>query len=145
MNELRVKRAYRAARISDGRRILVDRVWPRGMTRDRLRIAEWPKEIAPSADLRKWFGHDPAKWDGFRRAYFRELETRQREVARILDLLDEGPVTLVYGAKNEAMNNAVALKEYLEDRIREREMAAAPGRYGYPDCFLCPRGTGAGK
>ena len=126
MNELRIKRAYRAARISDGARILVDRVWPRGMTRERLRIAEWLKEIAPTADLRRWFNHDPAKWDDFRAAYFRELEGKQQEVSQILDLLEDGPVTLIYGAKEKTLNNAAALKEFLEATLRECEMAAAP-------------------
>lgn len=121
MNELRIKRAYRAARISDGARILVDRVWPRGMTRERLRIAEWLKDIAPTDDLRRWFNHDPAKWDDFRAAYFRELEGKQQEVSQILDLLEDGPVTLIYGAKDETLNNAAALKEYLENTLRECE------------------------
>ena len=138
MNELRIKRAYRAARISDGARILVDRVWPRGMTRERLRIAEWLKDIAPTADLRRWFNHDPAKWDDFRAAYFRELEGKQQEVSQILDLLEDGPVTLIYGAKEKTLNNAAALKEFLEATLRDCEMAAAPEHYVYPDDF-CAR------
>ena len=121
MNELRIKRAYRAARVSDGARILVDRVWPRGMTSARLRIAEWLKEIAPTADLRRWFDHDPTKWDDFRAAYFRELDGKHQEVSRILELLEDGPVTLIYGAKDKILNNAAALKEYLEITLRERE------------------------
>ncbi|WP_343045204.1 DUF488 domain-containing protein [Oricola thermophila] len=133
---IRTKRAYRAARVSDGRRILVDRIWPRGMTQDRLRIAEWAKEIAPSDELRRWFGHDPAKWDRFRASYFRELDGMPDEISRILGLLDEGPITLVYGAKNEMHNNAVALAEYLEEKMREQETAA--GRSGHPSCFLRP-------
>lgn len=117
MTDIRVKRAYRAARISDGQRILVDRVWPRGMTRERLRIAEWAKDIAPSSDLRRWFGHDPAKWDGFRTAYFKELDSKKPETERILQNLQNGPVTLVYGAKDDELNNAAALKEYLERQL----------------------------
>lgn len=117
MTDIRVKRAYRAARISDGQRILVDRVWPRGMTRERLRIAEWVKDIAPSSNLRRWFGHDPGKWDGFRTAYFKELDGKKPEIKRILQNLRNGPVTLVYGAKDDELNNAVALKEYLERQL----------------------------
>ncbi|WP_193175307.1 DUF488 family protein, N3 subclade [Oricola nitratireducens] len=125
MTGIRVKRAYRAARISDGQRILVDRVWPRGMARERLRIAEWAKDIAPSSGLRRWFGHDPAKWDVFRTAYFRELDGKKPETTRILESLRNGPVTLVYGAKNDEMNNAVALKEYLERQLSACSASAA--------------------
>ncbi|WP_193178523.1 DUF488 domain-containing protein [Oricola nitratireducens] len=125
MTDIRVKRAYRAARISDGQRILVDRIWPRGMTRERLRIAEWAKDIAPSPNLRRWFGHDPGKWDGFRTAYFRELDGKKPETKRILESLRNGPVTLVYGAKNDEMNNAVALKEYLERQLSACSASAA--------------------
>ena len=119
MTDIRVKRAYRAARISDGRRILVDRVWPRGLTRERLRIAEWEKEIAPSSGLRRWFAHDPAKWDEFREAYFRELDGNRHAVTRILKSLENGPLTLVYGARDQTLNNAVALKDYLEKQLAE--------------------------
>ena len=125
MTDIRVKRAYRAARISDGQRILVDRVWPRGMTRERLRISEWAKDIAPSSDLRRWFRHDPGKWDGFRTAYFRELGGKREETTRILESLRNGPVTLVYGAKDDEMNNAVALKEYLERQLSACGASAA--------------------
>lgn len=144
MNGLRIKRAYRAARVSDGSRILVDRVWPRGMTHGRLRLAGWPKDIAPSADLRRWFDHDPAKWDDFRAAYFRELDNKHSEVTGILRLLEEGPVTLIYGAKDEALNNAAALKEYLEVKLSEHGHAASE-RSGHPECFLRPGANGGGK
>lgn len=145
MNQLRIKRAYRAARISDGARILVDRVWPRGMTRDRLRIVEWPKDIAPSAELRRWFDHDPAKWDDFRAAYCRELDSKRPAVSQVLRLLEDGPVTLVYGAKDETLNNAAALKEYLESEWSERGHAATPERCEHPEGFPPREASGAEK
>lgn len=114
MSELRIKRAYRAARQSDGRRILVDRLWPRGMAKDRLRIAEWVKELAPSDELRAWFRHEPGKWDEFRTRYERELDRMPGEVEELRKQLRNGRVTLVYAAKDEEHNNAVALKAYLE-------------------------------
>lgn len=117
MTDIRIKRAYRAARVSDGQRILVDRLWPRGMARHRLRIAAWEKDIAPSDELRRWFNHDPGKWEEFRNAYRAELEQNPDAVVRLCELARAGPVTLVYGAKDEAHNNAVVLKEYLERRL----------------------------
>jgi uncharacterized protein YeaO (DUF488 family) len=115
--DIRVKRAYRAARQSDGRRILVDGLWPRGVARDRLRIDRWARELAPSAGLRRWFGHDPARWGEFRRRYAAELDARPEPVAEICALAAEGPVTLVFGANDDAHNNALALKEYLDRRL----------------------------
>jgi uncharacterized protein YeaO (DUF488 family) len=109
---LRVKRAYRPAEPSDGQRILVDRLWPRGVARDALR-AEWMKELAPSAALRRWFGHDPAKWDEFRARYAGELDSRPDAVARLRARLADGPATLLFAAKDETYNNAVALRDYL--------------------------------
>ncbi len=120
LSDLRVKRAYRAARLSDGQRVLVDRIWPRGLTKDRLRLADWAKDLAPSDELRKWFGHDPAKWDEFRQRYARELDARPDEVKALRARLTDGPVTLVYGAADEEHNNAVALKAYLERREQGR-------------------------
>lgn len=117
MADIRIKRAYRAARVSDGRRILVDRVWPRGVARDRLRVAEWMQEIAPSAELRRWFGHEPARWAAFKAAYWEELDARPALVAHLCDCAAEGSVTLVYGARDERHNNAVALKDYLDRRL----------------------------
>lgn len=113
---IRIKRAYDPAEEDDGFRVLVDRVWPRGIAKDALKADEWVKEIAPSTALRKWFGHDPAKWDGFRERYFRELDSREELVARLRHKAKEGDVTLVFAAKDPQHNNAVALKEYLERR-----------------------------
>ncbi|KZY35602.1 hypothetical protein A3754_17960 [Alcanivorax sp. HI0083] len=111
------KRAYQKAAPDDGYRILIDRLWPRGVSKDELKIDEWNKALAPSDDLRKWFDHDPKKWAAFYQKYHRELrenlphETRQalRQTAK------DGRLTLVYGARDEAHNNAVALKMYLQD------------------------------
>ena len=114
MGEIRVKRAYRAAHQSDGARILVDRLWPRGASKDRLRLAEWIKDIAPSEALRRWFGHDPAKWQTFCERYAKELDGKSDTVASLRDRAAEGVVTLVFAAKDEEHNNAVALKRYLE-------------------------------
>ncbi len=109
-----VKRVYDAPAESDGRRILVDRLWPRGVRKEDAVIDEWLKELAPSAELRKWFGHSPERWDEFRKRYHAELERNPEGLERLIELCRAGPVTLVFGARDEAHNNAVALKEYLE-------------------------------
>ncbi|MBD1547756.1 DUF488 domain-containing protein [Roseibium aggregatum] len=132
MNALRIKRVCRAPRTSEGTRILVDRVWPRGMTRDRLRIAEWSKDIAPSANLRRSFNHDPAKWDGFRKSYFRELADKRSLVSRLLRLLEEGAVTLVYGARDETLNTAAALKHNIEGERGKHNHFASSMHTGRP-------------
>jgi uncharacterized protein YeaO (DUF488 family) len=110
---LAVKRAYDPPASADGQRVLVDRVWPRGVTKEALRLDDWLKEAAPSTALRKWFGHDPKKWDGFRARYFRELDGQPDAVAALLERCAQGKVTLVYGAKDVTHNQAVALTEYL--------------------------------
>jgi uncharacterized protein YeaO (DUF488 family) len=110
---LRIKRVYDAPSEDDGARVLVDRIWPRGLAKPRAAVDLWLREIAPSDALRKWFGHDPARWDEFRARYTAELASHGDEVARLRALMSEGPVTVVYGAKDEAHNNAVALVEYL--------------------------------
>lgn len=112
--DIQVKRAYEEPSPSDGTRVLVDRVWPRGKTKEELHIEEWMKEIGPSTELRKWFGHDPEKWAEFRKRYFAELEKEPDLTKRLLDLARKGRLTLVYGAKDEQHNQAVALREYLE-------------------------------
>lgn len=119
MIDIRVKRAYRAARVSDGHRVLVDRVWPRGVARDRLRVAEWMPDIAPSVELRRWFRHDPARWAVFRAAYWEELNERQGLVSSLCARAQNGPVTLIHAAKDELHNNAVVLKDYLHRRLGE--------------------------
>ena len=113
---LRLKRAYEPPATSDGRRILVDRLWPRGLSKERAAIDEWMKEIAPSTELRRWFGHDPDRWREFQRRYKRELRTRSDLVLEIARLAAHGAVTLVYGARDEAHNDAVVLRDILLGR-----------------------------
>jgi uncharacterized protein YeaO (DUF488 family) len=122
---INVKRAYEAPSSADGVRFLVDRVWPRGITKARLRIDGWLKDVAPTAPLRKWFGHDPARWDEFRRRYGRELDAHPEAWQPIVAAARRGPVTLVYGARDAEHNNAVALREYLRSRARRRRAAVA--------------------
>jgi uncharacterized protein YeaO (DUF488 family) len=111
---IHLKRAYDAPAANDGYRVLVDRLWPRGISKEDLKIDLWLKEIAPSDDLRKWFGHDPEKWDEFKQRYFRELDDQPDVVKQLVDKVDQGRVTLVFAAKDEEFNNAVALKEFLQ-------------------------------
>ncbi len=113
-----MKRAYQKPGVQDGTRVLVDRLWPRGARKDKAKIDLWLKDIAPSDKLRKWFGHDPEKWDEFKRRYYCELNSRGREaVEKLGDIARKGRVTLVFSAKNEQFNNAVALKKYLEEKL----------------------------
>jgi len=109
-----VKRAYEEAKPQDGSRVLVDRIWPRGVKKEDAALDEWLKDVAPSDDLRKWFNHEERKWPEFKRRYFKELENRQDGMERLKELAASGRVTLVYGAREEKFNNAVALKEFLE-------------------------------
>lgn len=111
---IRVKRAHEAPATSDGQRVLVDRMWPRGLSKDKLQLDDWVKDVAPSGELRKWFGHDPEKWAGFKERYFAELDARPEAVATLRERLDRGRLTLVFGAKDTEHNNAVALKAYLQ-------------------------------
>ncbi len=110
---LRVKRAYDPPSEDDGFRILVDRIWPRGVSKDQIKIDLWLKEVAPSDELRKWFGHDPGRWDEFKERYHQELAEKGDLVDQISEKASSGDVTLVFGAKDEKFNNAVALKERL--------------------------------
>lgn len=119
---LKIKRIYEPWDPSDGVRILIDRVWPRGVSKERARLDEWMKDIAPSPTLRKWFQHDPEKFAEFKKAYRGELEADSEKigaVSRLLDMLDTNIVTLLYGAKDEIHNHAIVLKQYLEERIGE--------------------------
>jgi uncharacterized protein YeaO (DUF488 family) len=111
---MRVKRVYDEPAAEDGTRILVDRLWPRGIAKEKARIDEWLKEIAPSDELRKWFGHDPARWEAFRERYRQELVEKAELVAGLRKLAAEGTVTLLFAAKDEERNNAVVLKEMLD-------------------------------
>lgn len=111
---IRLKRVYMPPSRSDGCRVLVDRLWPRGVGKEAARIDAWYREIAPSAELRNWYGHAPERWLEFRRRYFSELAENAALVAELLEKARSGVLTLVFGAKDEEHNNAVALKEYLE-------------------------------
>lgn len=117
-----LKRAYDPARLGDGKRFLVERLWPRGVKKSALRIDGWLKDVAPSPSLRRWFSHDPAKWRKFRQRYFRELAKRP-VVETLRQAARRGRVTLVYSSHDREHNNAVALKEYLE-AVRAARRAA---------------------
>jgi uncharacterized protein YeaO (DUF488 family) len=114
---IRVKRAYEEPAPDDGTRFLVDRFWPRGVKKETLQLASWAREAAPSGELRKWFGHDPGKWDEFRRRYTAELDVHSSVWKPILDAARQGTVTLIFGARDENHNNAVALKNYLDAKL----------------------------
>ncbi|HDR46738.1 MAG TPA: DUF488 domain-containing protein, partial [Geoalkalibacter subterraneus] len=116
MAQIRLRRAYDPPGKDDGTRILVDRVWPRGVSKEDLQIDFWAKNIAPSTELRRWFGHDPDKWSEFRRRYFNELDHNGEAVEELLSKVEGKRLTLVYGARDEQHNNAVALKEYLSEK-----------------------------
>ncbi len=107
------KRAYDPASPEDGARYLVERLWPRGLKKESLKIDGWLKDVAPSTELRKWFGHDPEKWDEFRQRYFQELRHHPEEIARLRESSKNSKVTLVYSARDTEHNNAVALKDFL--------------------------------
>lgn len=112
---IRIKRAYRESSPRDGLRILVDRVWPRGITKERARIVEWRKALAPTTSLRKWFGHDPVRWNEFRRRYRRELKRSMGELEKLAHLSRKQTITLVYGAADQEHNQAVVLRELMSD------------------------------
>ena len=112
--KVNIKRVYEEPSAKDGKRILIDRLWPRGLTKDKARIDAWFKDIAPTAELRKWFSHDPAKWPEFQKRYRSELDANKGTIERLRDQLKDEPATLVYGAKDEQHNDAVVLAEYLE-------------------------------
>ena len=107
------KRIYDQPARSDGRRILIDRLWPRGLSKDAARIDFWAKSAAPSHELRRWYQHDPDKWDEFRRRYFAELDANPEALAELRSHLGSGTATLLFGSKEERLNNASALQEYL--------------------------------
>jgi uncharacterized protein YeaO (DUF488 family) len=118
---IQVKRAYDPPSSGDGARYLVDRLWPRGIKKEALEIEAWVKDIAPSDALRKWFGHDPAKWDEFRKRYFEELRGNEQAWRPLAEAARRGRITLVFGAKDAAHNQAVALKEFLEQQLRRKQ------------------------
>ena len=142
---IRAKRAYAAPAASDGRRILVDRLWPRGLTKQKARIDYWARAISPSDALRKWYAHDTANWDEFRRRYFAELDANALGVEALLEHLGV-PVTFVFGSREEKLNNATALIEYLYARAAKPAATAkstpgarvtATGRRGIAWAEVC--------
>ncbi len=113
-----LKRAYAAPGPDDGCRVLVDRLWPRGLTKEAAGIDLWLKEIAPSNELRQWFGHDAERWDEFRRRYLAEIKQHPEALEQLMAVIHRGHVTLIYGAKDEEHNNAVVLKAFVESKFR---------------------------
>jgi uncharacterized protein YeaO (DUF488 family) len=111
---IKLKRAYDPPAKEDGFRVLVDRIWPRGVKKEELALDLWLKEVAPSGQLRKWFGHDPAKWPEFCKKYEAELKEKEDNIRLLKEKRDQGTLTLVFSAKDTKHNNAVALKNYLE-------------------------------
>jgi uncharacterized protein YeaO (DUF488 family) len=110
---LRIKRIYEPADNDDGKRILVDRLWPRGVSKNDAHIDAWVKDVAPSAELRRWFGHDPKKWDEFRRRYQDELKKNSTAVEELKEQIGQTTATLLYGAKDRQHNNAVVLIDFI--------------------------------
>ncbi len=110
---IKTKRAYDPASEDDGKRVLVDRLWPRGLRKDKARIDEWLKDIAPSTDLRKWYSHDPAKWQEFKKRYRNELEDKKGILDDLKAEAKKTTITLVYSSRERELNNAEALREFL--------------------------------
>ena len=114
--KVKIRRVYEEAKREDGKRILVDRLWPRGLRKAEVKVDLWLKEIAPSTALRKWFSHEPSKWEEFKKRYSVELEKNNEQISLLEREVSEGKVTLVYGAKDQEHNGAVVLREFLEHK-----------------------------
>jgi len=115
MADIRIKRAYEEPSPEDGKRFLVDRIWPRGIKKENLALDDWPKEVAPSTALRKWFDHRPDRWQRFCQKYREELEGKRGILRPLYQAMDQGPITLVYSARDEERNQAVVLRRYLSE------------------------------
>ena len=115
---IKLKRVYESPAKSDGKRVLVDRLWPRGLTKEAAKLDYWAKPCSPSSELRKWYQHDPAKWEEFKVRYFAELDGCAEGVEELSKLLTRGTVTFLYSCKESELNNAVALKQYVQTRRR---------------------------
>lgn len=113
--KIRIKRVYDTPEAGDGVRILVERLWPRGLSKKDAQVDFWLKDIAPSTGLRKWYSHDPAKWEEFRRRYFEELDKNREAVKELLNVKEGKDTTLVYGSREKELNSAAALKAYIEE------------------------------
>jgi len=114
---IRIKRVYDPRDAGDGRRILVDRLWPRGLSKENARLYYWAREISPSDALRQWYGHDPDKWPEFKSKYFAELDANPDGFAELLRQMGEGTVTFLFSSKEPRLNNAFALREYVESEL----------------------------
>ena len=112
--QIKLKRVYEPPEQSDGKRVLVERLWPRGLSKENAQVDLWIKEAAPSTELRKWFDHDPSKWEEFKLKYTGELNENPRAVSQLQELIRKGPVTFVFASREERYNNSAALIEYLE-------------------------------
>lgn len=112
---IKIKRVYGPPAPRDGFRMLIDRLWPRGLTKEKAYVSEWRKDLAPSDRLRKWFNHDPKKWNEFRRRYHEELRPRAKELQELAQKKRPATITILYGARDQEHNNAVALKELLDE------------------------------
>ncbi|MBS1736656.1 MAG: DUF488 domain-containing protein [Bacteroidetes bacterium] len=119
--KIKIKRVYETPEKEDGERILVDRLWPRGLTKQKAAVDIWLKEIGPSTQLRKWFAHDAAKWIGFQQKYIKELSSNINEVSILKAHIKNGPVTLVYGARDQEHNEALVLKKWLEQEDEKKK------------------------
>ena len=113
--DIKLKRAYEPPSAGDGTRVLIDRLWPRGISKQKAKLDYWMKDIAPSTELRKWFGHDPKRWAEFRRRYAAELREHSDLIAELRSLARKSPITLVYAAYDESHNDAVVLRDVLLD------------------------------
>ena len=125
---IRIKRVYEPVGRADGQRFLVERLWPRGVKKAALHMTGWIKDVAPSDALRRWFNHDPAKWEEFQRRYRAELESKPETWEPLLQSAGDGDVTLLFSARDIEHNNAVVLKVYLEERLKRRKRPAGHGR-----------------
>jgi uncharacterized protein YeaO (DUF488 family) len=115
---IKIKRIYDPPAAGDGFRILVDRLWPRGLTKEKAKVDLWMRDIAPSNELRKWYGHDPDKWTEFKKKYFKEIEEKKEEFGLLRKKAREGMITFLFSSKEEKLNNAAALKEFVERKSR---------------------------
>ncbi len=122
---IELKRAYEPARRSDGVRILVERLWPRGVSKQEARIDLWAKDAAPSLELRRWFDHDPERWAEFRKRYFAELRSRPEALEPILERMRHGPVTFVFASRETRLNSASALRDYVSEQTSQEPQDAA--------------------
>lgn len=126
MRNIALKRVYDPPDADDGFRVLVDRLWPRGLTKEQVHADLWLKDVAPSTELRLWFSHDPAKWEEFKTRYFAELAGQEEALMKLLDLAAKGKLTLLYSSRETQINQAVALREYLLSRSKERFASQYP-------------------